>query len=88
MRSRGFRWAPAFAGVTLALLTSCGFQLRGDPEVGIKKLYISSVGPSQVQADIKRLLATGPTRIVLTAPEAAGAPAHPVRRRARRSCPR
>ncbi|MFZ3323278.1 MAG: LPS assembly lipoprotein LptE [Usitatibacter sp.] len=52
------------------LLASCGFQLRGDPEVGIKKLYISSVGPSQVQADIKRLLATGPTRIVLTAPEA------------------
>ncbi len=52
------------------LLASCGFQLRGDPEVGIKKLYISSVGGSQVMAEIKRSLATGPTRIVLTAPEA------------------
>jgi LPS-assembly lipoprotein len=51
------------------LLASCGFQLRGDPEVGIKKLYISSVGGSQVMAEIKRSLATGPTRIVLTAPE-------------------
>ena len=46
------------------LLASCGFQLRGDPEVGIKKLYISATGPSQVQTEIKRTLATGPTRIV------------------------
>ncbi len=51
-------------------LAACGFQLRGDPEVGIKKLYISSVGGSQVLAEIKRALSTGPTRIVLTAPEA------------------
>jgi LPS-assembly lipoprotein len=58
-----------FTGMTI-LLASCGFQLRGDPEVGIKKLYISSVGGSQVMAEIKRSLATGPTRIVLTAPEA------------------
>jgi LPS-assembly lipoprotein len=48
---------------------TCGFQLRGEPEVGIKKIFISSVGPSQVQADIKRALATGPTRIVATAAE-------------------
>jgi LPS-assembly lipoprotein len=52
-----------------ALLGACGFQLRGEPEVGIKKLFISAVGPSQVQADIKRALATGPTRIVATAVE-------------------
>jgi len=56
-------------GMTI-LLSSCGFQLRGDPEVGIKKLYISSVGPSQVLADIKRFLANGPTRLVLTPAEA------------------
>ena len=56
--------------MTILLVTSCGFQLRGDQEVGIKKLYISSVGPSQVQAEIKRSLATGPTRIVLTSAEA------------------
>jgi LPS-assembly lipoprotein len=51
------------------LLSACGFQPRGEPEVGIKKLFISSVGPSQVQADIRRALATGPTRIVTTAVE-------------------
>jgi LPS-assembly lipoprotein len=66
-----FGWIPAFAGMTTALLLSaCGFQLRGDPEVGIKKLYISSVGPSLVQAEIRRTLASGPTRLVTTAPEA------------------
>ena len=58
------------AAAALLLLASCGFQLRGDPEVGIKKLYISSVGPSQVLADIKRFLANGPTRLVLTPAEA------------------
>ena len=51
------------------LLSACGFQLRGEPEVGIKKLYISSVGPSLVQADIRRALAAGPTRLVTTAAE-------------------
>lgn len=60
----------ALAFALLLLAASCGFQLRGDPEVGIKKLYISSVGPSQVQVEIKHALATGPTRIVLTAAEA------------------
>jgi LPS-assembly lipoprotein len=57
--------------VTCALLLAgCGFQLRGEPEVGIKKLFISAVGPSAVQADIRRTLATGPTRLVQTAAEA------------------
>ncbi|MGZ5590023.1 MAG: LPS-assembly lipoprotein LptE [Usitatibacter sp.] len=37
--------------------------------MGIKKLFISSVGPSAVQADIRRALAVGPTRIVATAAE-------------------
>ncbi|HXF79104.1 MAG TPA: hypothetical protein VN598_09600, partial [Usitatibacter sp.] len=51
--------------MTLALfLASCGFQLRGEPEVGVHRLFISSVGPSLVQADIKRMLATGPTTVV------------------------
>jgi LPS-assembly lipoprotein len=52
------------------LLASCGFQLRGEPEVGVHKLFISSVGPSQVQADIKRMLATGPTHVVATVKDA------------------
>jgi LPS-assembly lipoprotein len=60
-------WIPACAGMTL--LASCGFRLRGDPEVGIRKLYISSVGASTVLADIRRTLATGPTRLVATAVE-------------------
>lgn len=57
--------------LALALLvTSCGFQLRGDPEVGIRKLYISTERPSAVATDIRRTLATGPTRMVATPLEA------------------
>ncbi len=52
------------------LLAGCGFQLRGEPQVGFRKLYISSVGGSAVVADMKRALATGPTRLVATAAEA------------------
>jgi leucyl-tRNA synthetase len=71
---------PAFAGMTMAfLLSACGFQLRGDPEVGIKKQYLSSVGPSLVMADIRRFLAAGPTRLVTTAAELGGAPEDPPR---------
>ena len=59
------------AALSLALLvSSCGFQLRGEPEVGIRKLFISSVGPSAVVGDIRRTLATGPTRMVQTSAEA------------------
>ena len=47
-------------------LASCGFQLRGEPEVGIRKLYISSVGGSLVLVDIRRKLASGPTRLVVS----------------------
>jgi LPS-assembly lipoprotein len=46
------------------LLASCGFQLRGDPAVGLKTLNISSTGPSAVTSDIRRILGAGPTRIV------------------------
>jgi len=49
---------------TAMTVSSCGFQLRGEPEVGVHRLFISAVGPSQVQADIKRMLATGPTAVV------------------------
>lgn len=48
----------------LLLLTACGFQLRGEPAVGIKTLQVGSVGGSQVAAQIRRTLATGPTRVV------------------------
>ena len=38
--------------------------------MGIRKLFISAVGPSTVLADIRRTLATGPTRLVTNAAEA------------------
>jgi len=58
------------AAAALLVLASCGFELRGDPEVGIRKLFISAVGPSNVQADIRRTLLAGPTRLVATPVEA------------------
>jgi LPS-assembly lipoprotein len=70
-RSRGSGWVPAFAGMTIALLLSaCGFQLRGDPAVGLRTLYVSSVGASGVATDIRRALASGPTRVVTGAKDA------------------
>jgi LPS-assembly lipoprotein len=54
----------------LLLLASCGFQLRGEPAVGIKTLQVSSTGASQVAAEIRRRLATGPTRVVANATDA------------------
>jgi LPS-assembly lipoprotein len=55
---------------TAFLLSACGFQLRGDPQVGTQRLYISSDIPSQVHAEIKRALAVGPTPLVATEKEA------------------
>jgi len=60
----------ALAAAAMTLVVSCGFHLRGEPEVGVRKLFISAVVPSSVQTDIRRTLATGPTRLVATAPEA------------------
>jgi LPS-assembly lipoprotein len=54
-------------------LSSCGFQLRGDPAVGLKTLHVSTAGPTSVLTDIRHVLASGPTRLV---PTAAGAEAH------------
>ena len=61
-------WIPAFAGMTL--LASCGFELRGDPAVGIKTLTVTQTGTSQVAAEIRRTLSTGPTRLVALPKEA------------------
>src|SRR5512140_439122 len=52
------------------LLASCGFQLRGDPVVGLKTLNVTAVGASQVAVEIRRTLAAGPTRVVATAKDA------------------
>lgn len=57
------------AGLAL-LVAGCGFELRGEPSVGLKTLYVTSDVPSQVMLDIKRILATGPTKLVNSEREA------------------
>jgi LPS-assembly lipoprotein len=46
------------------LLAGCGFELRGNPTLGIRALSVSSVGGSQVATEMRRTLASGPTRVV------------------------
>ena len=52
------------------LLSSCGFQLRGDPAADIKTLTVTQVGTSQVAAEIRRALSTGRTRLLTNPNEA------------------
>src|SRR5260221_915449 len=52
------------------VVAGCGFKVRGAPEVGIRKLFVSANVPSLVAVEIRRALVAGPTRIVATAPEA------------------
>ena len=59
-------WIPAFAGMTI-VLAGCGFQLRGDPAVGLKTLFVPGGGVAQ---EIRRTLASGPTRVVATPTDA------------------
>lgn len=59
-----------FAVLFALLLAACGFQLRGDPEVGIKTLAVSQVGNSNVAAEIRRTLLLGPTKLVANAEKA------------------
>jgi LPS-assembly lipoprotein len=56
--------ARAFAGVAVAALlaTSCGFQLRGDPAIGISSLQLSSNVPSGTATEIRRALASSSPR--------------------------
>ena len=63
-------WVPAFAGMTLVLLLgACGFHLRGDAPMGLKSLYVSSEGPSQVAIEVRRTLTGTPTKIAKAAAE-------------------
>ena len=52
------------------LAAGCGFQLRGEPEVGLKALSMSVAGASNVAAEIRRTLAVGPTKLVPTLKDA------------------
>ena len=47
------------------LLSACGFQLRGDALTGFGTLTLTQNGPSHVAIELRRTLATGPTRLVL-----------------------
>ncbi len=57
------RIAGALAALAL-VLAGCGFQLRGEPSVGLRTLFVDSTVPSQTEGDIKRILATGSTQLV------------------------
>jgi LPS-assembly lipoprotein len=48
----------------LLLASACGFELRGEPTVGLRTLFVSAVGPSSVVADVRRILGTGTTKLV------------------------
>src|SRR5689334_3542361 len=59
-------WIPVVTGMTMAL-AGCGFQLRGEPAVGLKTLLVPGGGVAQ---EIRRTLSSGPTRVVTTEKEA------------------
>lgn len=60
-------WARIQVLMLALLLAGCGFELRGNPQLGIRTLAVNSVGGSQVAAEMRRTLATGPTRVVTDA---------------------
>ena len=51
-----------FAAVAL-LLTACGFELRSEPSVGLRAIYVTSRVPSQVVLAVRKALAAGPTKL-------------------------
>lgn len=51
-------------------LAACGFQLRGEPAVGFKTLFVTTAAPSAVAVEIRRILATGPTKLVASPKDA------------------
>jgi LPS-assembly lipoprotein len=60
------------AAIAIALLAAgCGFQLRGDPSVGLPSLNITEVQGTPVTADVRRALEQGPTKIVADPKQAA-----------------
>jgi LPS-assembly lipoprotein len=57
-------WSSRACLLPVLLLISCGFQLRGDPAVGIRTLSVTQAAGSNVAAEIRRTLAAGPTKLV------------------------
>jgi LPS-assembly lipoprotein len=63
--------ARAAAAAAALLAVSCGFQLRGDPALGVKALAVTSNGGSSVATDIRRTLGgSGATRLAATPTQA------------------
>ena len=60
--------AIAAAAIACALFAGCGFELRGDPSVGLKTVNLTGGGGTLVE--IRRILATGPTKVVPAAKDA------------------
>lgn len=58
-----------FAALAL-LVAACGFELRGEPSVGLHTIFVASNVPSTVVTDVRRILATGPTKIVASEKDA------------------
>lgn len=56
--------------ILASLLTACGFELRGEPSVGLHTIFVASNVPSTVVTDVRRILATGPTKIVASEKDA------------------
>jgi LPS-assembly lipoprotein len=45
-------------------LAACGFELRGEPSVGLHALFLSAAVPSTVIGEVKRILLAGATHVV------------------------
>ncbi len=52
------------------VLGACGFQLRGEPAVGLHSLLVTAAVPSGVAGEIRRILASGPTKLVASPKDA------------------
>lgn len=58
-------WSRSVAAAAALLVAGCGFQLRGDPALGVKALAVTAAGASTVATDIRRALGgSGATRLV------------------------
>jgi LPS-assembly lipoprotein len=51
------------------LVAGCGFQLRGEVTTGLKTIHVSTAAPSLVAVEIRRQLASGPTKLAATVKE-------------------
>ena len=56
--------------ISAALLSACGFQLRGQYTLPFSSVYVSTPGSSVVASDLKRELANIPTKLMTTAKDA------------------